>query len=358
MKIIFSGGGTLGPVTPLLAIHDVIKQKYPAAQFIWIGTKRGPERQLVEEKGILFTTLNSGKFRRYLSVWNVIDIFRIVIGFFQSLYLIWQENPSLCISAGGFISVPLHWAAWFFGVPTWIHQQDVEVGLANSLMAPVATRVTTSLEKSLKNFSQKKTEWLGNPVREEILAGSREVGLKRFNLRADQPVLFATGGGTGSMRVNQLIIQAVQHLKGHCQVIHLSGKERPQELVDRAVHLFDYYQVYQFFTTEMKDAYAVADVVISRGGFGTITEIAAWGKPAILVPKPGHQEENVKFLADAGAVISVDERTADGNYLAKTIRELLQDKIKQKQLANQLRKMMPLAHPENILRVVEELIKN
>jgi len=356
MKVVFSGGGTLGPVTPLLAVYDMIRVQYPEVEFLWVGMKTGPERKLIEEKEIRFTTLSSGKLRRYLSLWNIVDIFRIFIGFFQSLKLMWREDPSVCISAGGFISVPLHWAAWFFGVPTWVHQQDVRVGLANKVMAPVAKVITTALEANLKDFSKRKTIWLGNPVRAEILTGTVSNARKRFNLQEKLPVIFATGGGTGSMRVNQLITQSVQHLKGFAQVIHLSGKERPQDLVERAVKHFDYYQVHQFFTKEMKDAYAAADIVISRGGFGTITEIATLGKPAILIPKPGHQEENVKFLEKAGAVILVNEKTADGNYLAKVIRELLQDEVKQKQLGLQLQKLMPLAKPEKVLEIIKQLI--
>ncbi len=356
MKIIFSGGYTLGPVTPLLAVFDILKEKYPQTEFLWLGTKNGPERTLVEERGIKFLVLPSGKFRRYLSFWNIIDAVMIICGFFKSLKIMWQENPDLCISAGGFVSVPVHWSAWLFGIPTWVHQQDVKVGLANRLMAPFAKVITTALEENLKNFSAKKTVWLGNPVRQRILAGTKDSALKRFNLRPDMPVIFAMGGGTGSMRVNQLIIQSIQHLKGLCQVIHLSGKERPQELVERALGLFsDFYQVHKFFTEEMKDAYAAADIVISRGGFGSLSEIAALGKPAIIIPKSGHQEENARFLAEAGAVILVDERTADGNYLAKVIKELLADSVKQKQLAIQLKKMMPVAEKDKVLRVVDNI---
>lgn len=356
MKIIFSGGYTLGPVTPLLAVFDIIKSKYPEAKFLWVGTRKGPEKALVEEKGIKFTTMSSGKIRRYVSIWNVVDIFRIIFGFFQSLKLMWQEDPDVCISAGGFVSVPLHWAAWLFGVPTWIHQQDVQVGMSNHLMAPFAKVITTALENNVKKFNQKKTFWLGNPIRKEILQGKRSDAMKLFNLDKNLPVVFATGGGTGSMCVNQLIIEAVQHLRGFVQIIHLSGKDRPQELVERAVKHFDYYQVHQFFTHEMSSAYAVADIVVSRGGFGTLTEIAALNKIAIIIPKPGHQEENVKFLEKAGAVISLNENLSDGNLLAKTIRDLLQDKVKQKQLQMQLSKMLPLAKKEDILEIFEKLV--
>lgn len=357
MKIVFSGGGTLGPVTPLLAIKEVLHKKYPDTQFVWVGTTRGPERELVEQEGIRFITLSSGKFRRYMSLWNMIDIFRIVIGFFQSIKIIWKENPDVCISAGGFISVPLHWAAWFLGVPTWIHQQDVRIGLANKLMAPFARVITTALAHNVKHFSKRKTQWLGNPVRTDILLGDKETARQLFNVHGTEPVVFATGGGTGSLKVNQMVVEAVEHLTGHAQVIHLSGKERPQELVERAVKLYPHYRVYQFFVGEMKHAYTLADIVISRGGFGTLSEIAALGKVAIIIPKPGHQVENVSFLEQQGAAILVNEKTADGLYLAKTIRQLLQDDLKKKQLAFNLQKVLPVAKSEDIVDVIEGLVE-
>jgi len=356
MKILFSGGGTLGSVTPLLAMHDIVKEALPETNFLWIGTKRGPEKELIMEVGITFVCLSSGKFRRYLSIWNFIDIGRVGIGFFQAINFLWKEKPDICISAGAFISVPVHWAAWLLGIPTWIHQQDVTVGLANKLMATTATRITTALEISTKFFSKRKTRWLGNPVRPEILRGNKEKAYALFKLDEKLPTIFATGGGTGSLRVNQLIIESLSHLNGFCQIIHLSGRERPQELVARAVKFFPFYQVHQFFTYEMREAYAIADIIISRGGLGTITEIAALKKPSILIPKGGHQEENVAFLAEAGAVIYVDEQTSDGNYLAKIIKNLLVAKIRQKQLANSLHSLMPQAESKLILEIIHEIV--
>jgi UDP-N-acetylglucosamine--N-acetylmuramyl-(pentapeptide) pyrophosphoryl-undecaprenol N-acetylglucosamine transferase len=370
MKVLFSGGGTLGPVTPLLAIHDVVKDAHTDAQFFWVGTMHGPEQALVKKKGITFFTLNSGKFRRYISFWNIIDMLRILIGFFQSIPLLLRIKPDICISAGGYVSVPLHWAAWILGIPSWIHQQDVHVGLSNKLMSPFATKITTSLESQVKKFKKKNTTWLGNPVRKDVVSCTKEEALTYFNnilnlnlsaqngsaLGGNLPVVFATGGGTGSMRVNELVTEAVQHLSGYAQVIHLSGLERPQELVLRTKKHFDYYHTFQFFTEEMKYAYAVADIVISRGGFGTLTELAALGKPAILIPKPGHQEQNVRFFSEAGAVVLVSEKTADGNYLAKMIRDLIKDKTKQKQLGRTLSDMMPVAKKERVLQILDTLL--
>jgi len=357
MKIIFSGGGTLGPVTPLLAIHEVIREHYKDSQFVWVGTENGPEKKLVEELGIKFISISSGKLRRYFSIFNLLDLFQIVFGFLQSCRLMLRESPDMCISAGGYVSPPLHLAAWLFGIPTWIHQQDVDVGLSNRLMAPFANKITVSLEETQALFAKNKTSWLGNPVRQYILHGQRARAIKRFGLKENLPVVFVTGGGTGSQRVNQLVVEAVQHLSGVCQIIHLSGKERPQELVDNAKKHFDYYQVYQFFTDEMADAYAVSDIVISRGGFGTISELSALGKAAILIPKPGHQEDNVRFLEQAGAVELVNENTASGNYLARRIRDLLDDPGKIKDFGVTLHRLLPLAKGEDILSIVTFLLK-
>jgi UDP-N-acetylglucosamine--N-acetylmuramyl-(pentapeptide) pyrophosphoryl-undecaprenol N-acetylglucosamine transferase len=356
MKIIFSGGGTLGPVTPLLAMHEMIASAHKEATFHWVGTKRGPERELVEKQGILFKTLSSGKLRRYLSIWNIIDLFRIVIGFFQSVHFLWKENPDVCISAGGFISVPLHFAAWLLGVPTWVHQQDVRVGLASKLMTPFAAVVTTALKEQVALFSKNKAVWIGNAIRSEIFQGTKKQGVTRFGLDDTLPVVFVTGGGTGSMRVNQLIVQAVQHLKGVCQIIHLTGKERPQELIAPAERQFSYYHPYVFFTEEMKDAYAAADLVISRGGFGTITEIAALGKPAILIPKPGHQEENVNMLVKAKAVRLIDEKTCDGNHLARDIKDFFVDTHAASLMGKRLHRLLPPAKKQDVIHILEKLL--
>ena len=357
MKIVFSGGGTLGPVTPLLAIAQICKDKYPNTEFVWIGTKNGPEKELVEKFGMRFISLTSGKWRRYFSILNVFDIFKIFLGFCQSFIFILKEKPNLLISAGGFVSVPLHCAGALLGVKSWIHQQDYQVGLANRLMAPFADTITVALEKNLSAFNKNKTVWLGNPVRVDVLKGDREHAKKFFGITSNLPIILATGGGTGSLKVNQLIIESVQHLKGFCEIIHLTGKDRPQEMVSRMATMYDFYHQYQFFTNEMADAYALADIVISRGGFGSISEIAALSKPAILIPKPGHQFDNVKFIADAGAAIFIDERTADGNYLAKNIKELLNDQILQRQLGKKIATVMPVAETSDILRVIDGLIQ-
>ena len=353
MKIVFSGGGTLGPVTPLLAIHEILKEKYPEGEFVWVGTKTGPEKKLVEDKGILFASFSSGKLRRYFSIFNIVDIGKIIAGFFESLVFLKKTKPDLCISAGGFVSVPLHLAARFLRIPTWVHSQDVEIGLSIKLMAPFAKIITTALKQNVVYFPKNKTRWLGNPVRNSVLTGYRHQAVVSFGLKGNLPVVFATGGGTGSKNINQFVAEAVGHLEGICEIIHLSGRERPRELSEKIATQYDYYHHFIFFAEEMKDAYAVADIVVSRGGFGTLTELAALAKPAIIIPIPGHQEANVKFLAEVEAIVLVDERTCSGVQLASTIKELLKDKKRMELMGKKLNNLLPLAKKEDVLRIVE-----
>ena len=357
-RIIYSGGGTLGPVTPLLAIHEMVLNELGAEyEPHWIGTRRGLERELVAESKIPYHALVAGKLRRYISFWNITDLVKIFIGSLQAAFLLLKINPSLCVSAGGFVSVPVHFAAWLLGIPTWIHQQDVQIGLANRLMKPLAKKITTVLEAQVRLLPAPKTVWLGNPVRGEILVGSKTEAKKIFNLKPDLPVLLVTGGGTGSQALNQLLVESLPHLKNVCQVIHLTGRDRPQELVTRAAEIFkDYYQIHQFLTAEMKHAYAAADLIIGRGGFGTLTEIAALKKAVLVVPKPGHQIENVRFFERLEAVFFLDEREVDSNYLGQLIKQLITNPVELKKRAERLHDLLPPAKSSQVIGIIKELV--
>ncbi|MCF6276585.1 MAG: UDP-N-acetylglucosamine--N-acetylmuramyl-(pentapeptide) pyrophosphoryl-undecaprenol N-acetylglucosamine transferase [Candidatus Magasanikbacteria bacterium] len=353
MKIIFSGGGTLGPVTPLLAIKEVLEKKDKKIEFVWVGTKTGPEKELVKKYNIPFLAISSGKFRRYLSFWNFTDLFKICFGFLQSFKILWKEKPDLCISAGGFVSVPVHFIAWIMGVPTWIHQQDVKVGLSNKIMSFFAIKITTALEEGVVNFSAKKVEWLGNPVREEILIGNKEKVFQGFGLKSDLPVVFVMGGGTGSLKINRLVIESLPHLKGICQIIHLTGKNKSED--NEKFKEFENYFQFDFFTEEMKDAYAISELVVARGGFGTLTEVAALKKAVIIIPNEGHQEDNVKFLSSSGALLSFNNNLISGVELAKVIKDLLQNKNKMKEMGERLNSLLPIAKEKDIISIIDEL---
>ncbi len=355
MKIILSGGGTLGPVVPLLAVVEMYKAVHPEAEFVWVGTKNGPEREVVEAVGLSFISVGGGKWRRYLSFWNLIDLVRIVIAWFHSLIILWEQKPALLISAGGFISVPLHYAASFLGIPTWVHQQDLKVGLANRLMFPVARKVTTALQENLAMLPKRKSEWLGNPSR-DLSGANLEEARQFFAIPEGAKVIFALGGGTGSNTINGLVAAALPNWPPDFHVIHLIGKERSHELSERTAAVFPNYHIYEFFTTEMKLAYALADVVIARAGFGTITEVASLSKPTILVPMPKtHQEDNAAWFADRQGVITLDEQVDSGLKLAQDVKFLLQNPAEAEALGARLHTLLPRAKPERVVAILDGL---
>jgi len=355
MKILFSGGGTLGPVSPLLAIYEQYKAHNTDCEFVWVGTKTGPEKDLVESYSIPFFSIVSGKLRRYVTLYNVVDFFKIIFSFFQSVILLWQEKPSFLISAGGFVSVPLHYAAFILGIPTWIHQQDYNVGMANKMMAPVASKITVALQKSIKDFPKKNAEWVGNPVRDLSVSNIND-SYKKFGFNKNQKVILAFGGGTGSSRINDLVVDSLAHLGRDWQVIHLIGKDRNFKKSEEAEKTFTNYHPFKFFTSEMKDAYAVADIIIGRGGFVTITEVASLGKPAVLLPIPDtHQEENVKMLADSRAAVILDQNKVNGMDLAHIIREIIDKPEVGEYLGRQLKKILPPTDERKLIEIIEKL---
>ncbi len=356
MKILLSGGGTLGPVSPLLAIAEIYRQYDPTVSLLWVGTKNGPERQLVEEQNIKFITIRNGKWRRYLSLLNVVDLFRLVAAFFQSLIILMKEKPDLLISAGGYVSVPLHAVAVLFGIPCWVHQQDVGVGLANKLMFLKAKKITAALGETAGKLPKGRTEWIGNPSR-SLEVGDRSEARKKFNIPESAPVIFVFGGGTGSNHLNQLILAAMPQLNPAWHVIHVVGRDRSGESSEMTSEIFPNYHAYKFFTEEMKYAYAIADVVVARAGFGTLTELAALSKPAVILPMIGtHQEENARYFAAHGGIIMLDQ-AASGLKLAQVIKDIIESPQKGQELGSTLHSLLPCTEPKKIIEIILELTK-
>ncbi len=351
VKILLSGGGTLGPVSPLLAIAETYRQYDPTVNLLWVGTKNGPERKLIEEQNIPFIAIRNGKWRRYLSLLNIVDLFRLVAAFIQSYVILLNEKPDLLISAGGYVSVPLHAAAALFGIPCWVHQQDVGIGLANKLMFVKAKKITAALKETAEKLPKNRSEWIGNPAR-ELEAGDRLEARRRFNIPAEAPVIFVFGGGTGSNHLNQLILAAMPQLNPAWHVIHVVGRDRSGESSEKTSEIFSNYHAYKFFTEEMKDAYAIADVVVARAGFGTLTELAALSKAAIILPMIGtHQEENARYFAGHGGIIMLDQASSSLK-LAQAIRELLESEEKRQELGNRLHVLLPITKPEKIVEII------
>lgn len=321
-KIILSGGGTGGPVVPLIFINKKLKNDF---DFLFVGTYRGIEKKIVESEDIRFTPIYAGKFRRYFSIYNFIDLFKIFIAFWQSLFLILKEKPSLVISAGGFVAVPLVFASWILRVPVLIHQQDVIPGLANRLMAPFAKIITVTFKKSIKAYS-KKTRLIGNigiEVNNFVNINKLDI-YNKYKLDKNLPIIFVLGGGTGSYFVNNLIKSSVQHLSSLTNIIHISGnRDRDADTIsDKKISNYIKFEFLEH--QKLIEIMSVSDLVVSRCGLSTLTEISFLKKPAILIPMPNsHQEYNAWEFKNKKAAIVLEEKHLDAVLFIKEIKEIL-----------------------------------
>ncbi len=348
MRVLLAGGGSGGSAAPVLAVAQELHRRGPC-EFLYVGTASGPERDLVASLGIPFRTVQTGKLRRYWSLQNLADLFRIPLGLAESLALVASFHPDVAFAAGGFAAVPPLLAASLLRRPVVIHQQDVEPGLANRILAPFATAITVTFAPSAGHFPRSKARVTGNPVRREILEGSREEALRLFGFRADKPVLLVTGGGTGALGLNRLIARAVPLLVPHCQILHITGRGKEVEVT----HLGSDYRQVEFLTEEMAHALAAAKVVISRAGLSTLTELAALGKPTVLVPMPrSHQNANAAAFARENAALVLQEEGLNPEKLAETVLALLQDEQRLTVLGERARALMP---PGAEVRIADEI---
>lgn len=321
IKIILSGGGTMGAVVPLLAIREKMIAQNIQAEFLWVGTELGIEKDIVS-KEMNFISIKSGKLRRYFSLQNFFDPFRLVYGVLQSWALLRKFKPNLILSVGGYVSVPVIIAGSFLGIKSIVHQQDLQVGLANKIMAKFATIITVSFDSLLSSFPKGKTQLLGNPVRAQVLMGQKERGVKIFNLMPDLPTLVVMGGSLGAEPINNLMFESIPRLIEFCQVIHLTGKGNLVQWSDKDKFgaLAERYHPYEYINEEMPDLYAVADVVVCRAGLSTLSELAALKKPTIVIPIPQNQQElNADYFVKKNAVILLKQDNLVADEFVETI---------------------------------------
>lgn len=330
-----TGGGTLGPVTPLIAIAEAWKKLDPNIEFIWFGTSEGPEGDLLKKLGYRFFSIKTAKLSRHFAFSTLIAPIVLYKSYFKARDLIKKEKPDLVMSAGGYVSVPFVWAAKTLKTPTWIHQLDVRPGLANRMMANFASKITTSWEKSLQNYP--KGEWLGTPVRESLRQMSRERVYREYQLDSEYPTVLILGGGLGAEWINKTMAKIGPDLIAKANVIHQTGKGKD---LDELEAIGGRYHVKEFIY-EMDKAYAAANLVVCRAGMGTISELAFLRKPTILIPIPGNQQEdNAATLLEANAAIVFDQAMAPG-LLSEKITNLLEKQGKLREMGNNISKLIP-----------------
>ncbi len=345
-KIILTGGGTGGSVTPLLALVPDFQAE--GWEVEWIGTHTGIEKNIVSQAQLPYYSISSGKLRRYFSWQNLVDIFHIKIGFFQSLKLLLTLKPDAVMSAGGYVSVPVVWAAWCLRIPVAIHQQDIRPGLANKLMSPCASLITVTFEKSLQDYSSKAI-WTGNPIRSEFFKATHELN----STDDHRPKILFLGGGTGAQAINELVQTSLFTLTEHYTIIHLTGEQAV--LMDKNV---PHYHVYSFLNAqEMAKIISEADVVVTRAGLGTLTELSYLAKAIIIIPMPdSHQEDNAYYFSQKGAAIILAQADASPKTLLDRISELLNDSEKLKIQQRAIKRIMKPQANATITNLIKVLM--
>lgn len=347
-KIILTGGGTGGSVTPLLALSSDIKAK--GWKLEWIGTYKGLEKDIVTKENIPFHAISSGKFRRYFSLQNIIDPFFILVGFFQSLSLLSRLQADLVMSAGGFVSVPVVFAAWILRIPVIIHQQDIKPGLANRIMSVFASAITVTFEKSLEDYKQKAV-WIGNPIRQEFI----KVLNSTIEPQSSLPRLLILGGGTGAEGLNELVYASLSELTQHFVVVHITGNK-----VSTETKVSDHnYQAHVFLQVgEMAEVMKQASIVVTRAGLGTLTELSFLSKPTIIIPMPNsHQEDNATYFQEKNAAVVLSQPSSTPQEFIDTIIKLKQDTNRLTQLGQTIHSVIKPGAEEAIIKLMHSTIE-
>ncbi len=358
--ILLTGGGTGGSVAPVLAIFDILKDHGYSNSFLWIGTKTGPEKQMITRVGIDFVPISSGKFRRYFSWQNFIDPFKILIAFFQSLVVIYKSKPKLIISAGSFVSVPVVFAGWLCRIPVLIHQLDSRPGLANKIMAPFAKVVLVTMEKSLNDYGSK-AEYIGAFMRNSLndISVSKKFVQEKLGLRSEKPVVLVMGGGTGSVVINNLIIESLEALSKFCQIIHVAGTGKQTKEIFNLEEKYIEYKSFEFLNTDgLIKVFAIADLVVSRAGMGLLIELSQLKKPSIIIPIPNsHQEDNAQVLQDKKAVIVFNQKKLTKEEFVSCIKNVINDEKLKNTYSENIFKAIKKGDKTELIKIVNKLIR-
>lgn len=318
-KIILTGGGTAGHVTPNLALIPSLQEL--GYEIHYIGSYQGIEKKLIENAGIPYHGISSGKLRRYFDLKNFSDPFRVLKGYGEALKLLKEYKPDVVFSKGGFVAVPVVLAAKHYKIPTIIHESDMTPGLANKICIPSAQKVCCNFPETLKYLPQEKAVLTGSPIRKELLEGDRLSGLQYAHLSANRPVILVIGGSLGSVTVNNAMRKILPRLLSQYQVVHICGKGNLDEgLIGTAG-----YVQYEYVDAPLKHLFAAADVIVSRAGANSICEILALRKPNVLIPlsaaaSRGDQILNARSFEKQGfsTVLEEESLTEDSLYQAIT----------------------------------------
>lgn len=320
-KIVLTGGGTAGHVTPNLALLPHLQNK--GYEMSYIGSYEGIEKKLIADYDIPYYGISTGKLRRYFDPKNFTDPFRVIKGFGEAKRILKEIKPDVVFSKGGFVSVPVVRAAASLKIPCIIHESDMTPGLANKLCIPVAQKICCNFPETLNHLPKDKAVLTGSPIREELKKGNKISAYEVCGFTANKPVIMVIGGSLGSMAINKAVREALPSLLTDFQVVHICGKEK----IDNLLLTTKGYHQFEYLKAELKDIFAMADLVISRAGANAICEILALKKPNLLIPLPagssrGDQILNAASFEAQGYSMVISEDDLSKELLVAKVQEL------------------------------------
>ncbi len=324
-KIVMTGGGTAGHVTPNIALIPKLREL--GYEIDYIGSKEGIEKKLISDLGIPYYGVSTGKFRRYFDPKNFSDPFRVLKGCHEAKKLLKELKPNVIFSKGGFVSVPVVRAAASLKIPVIIHESDLTPGLANKLCIPVATKICCNFPETLKYLPEKKSVLTGSPIREELTKGNKDVAYKLCGFDKNRPVIMVMGGSQGASAINKVVRDALPRLLEKFNVIHICGQEK----MDNMLLTTPGYKQFDYVKSELKDLFAITDLVVSRAGANAICELLALRIPNVLIPLPlaasrGDQLLNAASFESQGYSIVLQEENLDEDSLMNALHELYENK--------------------------------
>lgn len=356
VNILLSGGGTGGHIYPAIAIANELKQRHPDSKFLFVGAEGRMEMEKVPQSGYDIEGLNITGLQRSLTLKNLSFPFKLISSLFKANRIIRKFKPNVVIGTGGFASGPTLFIANKKAIPSLIQEQNSYPGITNKMLAKNVKKICVAYDGLDRYFPSDKLIKTGNPVRQDLLDidQKREQALEHFNLDADKKTLVILGGSLGARAINQVLEKYIQTiLKNKLQVIWQSGKLYFDEY--KKYSELDGVQVHEFIQ-HMDLLYAAADILISRAGAGSISELCIVGKPVIFIPSPNvaedHQTKNARSVTDKGAAILLGEDQID--ELPTVIEELLLDETKQESLGKNIKK---LALPNATKQIADEVDK-
>lgn len=352
-KIIMTGGGTAGHVTPNLALVPSLEKE--GFEVKYIGSKDGIEKEIIRNKNIPYFEISSGKIRRYFDLKNFSDPFKVLKGVFEARKVLSKEKPDVVFSKGGFVSVPVVIAASIKGIPVVAHESDITPGLANKIASPFCNKLCVTFRESLKYVKSKKGVLTGSPIRDEIFKGSKLLGLKSCGFTGNKEILFIMGGSLGSKVVNDVIRDNLKELLERFDIIHICGKGN----LDKSLENKTGYKQFEFVSEELPNLMATADYIVSRAGANSIFEFLALNKPTLLIPlskkaSRGDQILNANSFKREGYSLVIEEEEITNESFMNKIKELTNNK---KELIQNMKKGRGKVGNEAVLEAILSSIK-